>query len=372
MATRLDQATQDIHTLRHEVGAREEQLRTLHRHLQSSEENCATLQQAIQQRDREVSELRQATASDYEQVLTTQMHQVTLLEDKRQLPSMRPVTIERWQSIPDVYEDMMHGSSTVIRGKMYIMAYHSYYRVYEFSDKHWKKLPYCPTSYCTIININDILTTVGGGGSLLFPSYALYSYIDSKWVENFPPMPTARWKPGAVYANKTLVVAGGKTISWYGVYNLLTTVEILNTVNRQWSSVSSLPVNMYYPSATICGDYVYIHPRTNDQEKNSVYKCSLEQLVQSQPSSATWENITSLPVSCSSLITVNSHLLAVGGEKAHSRTNNILEYINASWTVVGHMTLPRSVPFTAVIPGNKLMVVGGWGAPRKCELATIT
>ena len=179
-------------------------------------------------------------------------------------------------------------------------------------------------------------------------------------------MPTKRCYPAAVYAKNALVVAGGHNAGW------LATIEILNTVNRQWSSVSSLPVNMYYPSATICGDYVYIHPRTNDQEKNSVYKCSLEQLVQSQSGSAIWENITSLPVSWSSLTTVNGHLLAVGGVKANDRTNNIYQYINTSWTVVGHMTSPRSAPTIAILPGNKLMVVGARGADQQCKIATIT
>ncbi len=179
-------------------------------------------------------------------------------------------------------------------------------------------------------------------------------------------MPIKRTNPAAMYTNNKLVVAGGDHDG------SLPTVEILNTVNKQWSSVSSLPVKMYYPSATICGDYVYIHPRTNDQEKNFVYRCSLEQLVQSQPSSAIWEKITSLPVSHSTLVTVNGHLIAVGGKEVDDYTNNIYQYIETMWTIVGHMTSPRSTPSTAVLPGNKLMVVGGYGADRKCELATIT
>ncbi len=131
---------------------------------------------------------------------------------------------------------------------------------------------------------------------------------------------------------------------------------------------------MRYPTAKICGDYVYIHPRTGGQENNFVYKCSLEQLVQSLPRSAIWEKITYFPVSNSSLVTVNGHVLAVGGVEANSedRTNNIYQYINTLWTVVGHMTSPRSGLLTAILLGNKLMVVGGDGALRKCELVTIT
>ncbi len=68
-------------------------------------------------------------------------------------------------------------------------------------------------------------------------SNKLYSYINTKWVEHFPPMRTRRRRPGAVYANNTPVVAGGWCDS-----NNLNTVEILNIANIRWSIVSSLPV----------------------------------------------------------------------------------------------------------------------------------
>ncbi len=362
----LDQATQDNHTLRHEVGAREEQLKIFNYQLQSTEENCAALQETIQQRDREVIQLRQELASK-NQLLTTRMHHIAL-QDERQPSSTRSITVGMWQSLPEVPEYMYMGSSAVIGDKTYFKSYESN-TVYEFSNNRWKlkkwnKLLSCSNHYNPIVCV-DMLTTMRGGA--LSPSNKLYSYINNQWVEHFPPMATKRNNPAAVYTNKILVVAGGSNDG-----KLLTIVEILNTVNRQWSSVSPLPVGMSVASATICGDYVYIHPRTNNQDKNSVYKCSLEQLVQSQPSSTIWEKITSLPVSHSSLVTVNDHLLAVGGEEANDRTNNIYQYVNTSWTVVGHMTSPRLAPTTAVLPGNKLMVVGGRGAERKCELATIT
>ncbi len=142
----------------------------------------------------------------------------------------------------------------------------------------------------------------------------------------------------------------------------------------QWSIVCSLPVPTTRPSTTICGDYVYIHPRTRDvQEKYSVYKCSLRQLTQSQPSSAIWEKIAPLPVIDSSLATINGHLLAVGGlDSNRDRSKNILlyQYNETSWTVISQISTPRSSCSTAALPGNKLMVVGGDDTGRKCEVVT--
>ena len=363
LTTRLGQATQEIQTLQHEAEARERQLRRLNQELQSSEENTAALQQTIDQRDREVTQLRQALASKNEEShdLSTRMHQVAL-QDEQATP-MKPVTIE---SLPDAPVDMRYRSSDVIGDKAYFSP-HGNKTVYEFSNNQWHKLPPCPNLYFTIVSVNDMLTTVGGRSDTQYYSNKLYSFINNKWVKHFPPMPTRRWTPGAVYANNTLVVAGGFRDSKY-----LNTVEILNTVNMQWSIVSSLPVPTDYPSTTICGDYVYIHTETsNAQDKYSVYKCSLRQLTQSQPSSAIWEKIAPLSVSYSTLVTINGHLLAVGGwDSNRDNTKDIYQYNETSWTVISQMSTPRAACLTAALPGNKLMVVGGVGADRKCEVIT--
>ena len=362
---RIGQATetlqQDKAALQTEAKARERQLRKLNQELQSSEENTSALRQAIEQRDREVAQLRQTLASKNEEIhnLSTRMYQVAL-QDTQTAP-MKLITTE---SLPDAPVDIGYGSSTVIGNKAYFNSYGSE-TIYEFSNNQWHELPQRPNAMLTIVSVDDMLTTVGGGSVTQPYSSKLYCYINNKWVEHFPPMPTKRRGPGAVYANNTLVVAGG----FCDLINL-NTVEILNTANMQWSIVSSLPVPTHQPSSTICGDYVYMHSRTIDQEMYSVYKCSLRQLTQSQPSSAIWEKVVSLPVSYSSLVTVNGHLLAVGGwDSKRDKTKDIYQYNMISWIVISQMLTPQYGCVTAALPGNKLMVVGGHGAPRKCEIA---
>ncbi|XP_064405351.1 probable serine/threonine-protein kinase kinY [Halichondria panicea] len=349
---------QDKATLQHEAEARERQLRRLNQELQSSEENITALQQSIDQRDREVTDLRQTLASKNDKIhyLSTRMHQVALQEEQATI--MKPVTIE---SLPDAPDTMGHGSSAVIGDKAYFNSYGSK-TVYEFSNNQWHKLPRCPNKNFTIVSVDDMLTTVGGYSDTPGYSNKLYSYINNKWVEHFPPMPTRRWGPGAVCANNTLVVTGGYCDSKH-------TVEILNTALMRWSIAASLPVRTDDLSTTICGDYVYIHPRA--EKKYSVYKCSLRQLTQSQLSSAIWEKIAPLPVSDSSLVTINGHLLAVGGRDSNrDKTKDIHQYSETSLTVISQMSIPRSSCHTVALPGNKLMVVGGYGAPTKCEIVT--
>ncbi len=264
------------------------------------------------------------------------MHHVAL-QDAQATP-IKPATIE---SLPDIPVGIGYGSSSsVIGDKAYFRTYRSR-TVYEFSNNQWHNLPPCPINCFTIVSVDDMLTTVGGLSDpdlaldirgiinqfirYMFTSeeVKLYSYINTTWVEHFPPMPKGRLTPGAVYANNTLVVAGGSryTNSSVTPLEILNTVEILNTANMRWSIVSSLPVPTNDLSTTICGDYVYIH--THDQEKYLVYKCSLRQLTQSQRSEAIWEKIAPLPVCYSSLVTVNGHLLAVG-EKGSKNKNIII------------------------------------------------
>jgi len=82
-----------------------------------------------------------------------------------------------------------------------------------------------------------------------------------------------------------------------------------------------------------------------------------------------WEATADLPVTESTGVTLNGQLLAVGGYDSRKRgtlqnefTNNIYSYNTKtnSWEVISHMPTPRSDCLVAVLPNNKLMVVGGF------------
>ena len=65
----------------------------------------------------------------------------------------------------------------------------------------------------------------------------------------------------------------------------------------------------------------------------------------------------------STCATLNGQLLAVGGYNSHIKraTNNIYTYNTKrnKWEVISQMATPRSWCLVAVLPDNKLMVVGG-------------
>ena len=81
-------------------------------------------------------------------------------------------------------------------------------------------------------------------------------------------------------------------------------------------------------------------------------------------SSHVWRKIPELPVVRSSLISLQDQLLAIGGKirSEYVATSEVRQYdvTTNSWSVVGHMHMQRYQSLAAVLPNNRVMVVGGF------------
>ena len=365
LAERLEQSCQDILVLQHETEAKEGQLRRLNQQVESNEEITAALQHAITEKEREVSELQRVLSSKDDQIrdISSQLEHVDLRGGQQSTvqetqTNQKRINLVWWEALPDAPMGISGGSSAVVGNMAYFNSGRSH-TVYEYNscNEQWSTVAKNPNIYFTIVCVYGTLTSVGGADGLFGAGYSnkLYSLVNRKWVEHFPPMPTKRRYPAAVYARNVLVVAGGE-------YSGTDTVEVLATEMKQWTSVSSLSlfIQGVYKVSTppvVCKDIIYIAT-----VGPAVWKCSLTSLVQFKPMSDKWEEMF-LPVSESSLATVNGNLLAIGGKDADNKeTQNIRRYYPAtnSWDVVSKMLVPRSQCLTAVLPDNKLMVVGGY------------
>ena len=258
----------------------------------------------------------------------------------------------------------------------------------------WSTLPECPRDHFTLTVVNDLVTAVGGEQSSWLGdkiTNTLLSFVASegsrwKWVEHFQPMPTKRAFTAVVCSGKALVVAGGKGEG----YTRLTIVEVMNTDTLQWSTASSLPHPFSDATATVCGDRVYLAGGWDQHgHTKSIFTCSLSALLQAQTVEAknkttsqtrnppVWQKIPDLPVKCSTCIKLNGQLLAVGGHDSHGKnTKNIFTYNIKikSWEIISQMPTSRNLCLVAVLPGNKLMVMGGMtgtGDTDKVEIATL-
>ena len=116
-------------------------------------------------------------------------------------------------------------------------------------------------------------------------------------------------------------------------------------------------------TATICKESVCLVGGILKQKKTAVFICSLSALFQAGIGETVWHHITDVPVEYSTIVTLNRRLLAIGGSnpQASSYTNAIYSYnpLTNFWELINCLPTARYNCLAAVLPGNKLMVVGG-------------
>ena len=248
---------------------------------------------------------------------------------------------------------------------------------YDSQGQLWQELPDCHSENSALVMAANKLTTVGGYQDGR-PTNSLASLTgegkDSKWVELFPRMPTARYFLAAVCRGRNVIAAGG-----HGGVRRLSTVEILDTDLRQWSSAASLPHPMVVASITVCGDLLYLLGGydQNGRLTLSVLTSSITDLLHQQQETANqpavWRRAADAPYYGSTAVSVGGQLLAIGGCDEARNTSAIVAYdpTSDSWQDMGHMTTPRRLPLVALLPSNELIVAGGFRGEKKVEIGNV-
>ena len=251
---------------------------------------------------------------------------------------------------------------------------------YESQRQLWRQLPDCPSKVSALVMADNKLTTIGGADQdqQWRPTNSLASLTGegrrSKWVELFPQMPTARYWLAAVCRGRNVIAAGG-----YDGERKVTTVEILDTELRQWSSAASLPHPMTKASITVCGDLLYLLGAVDQNGPTlSVLTSSITDLLHQQQETANqskvWRQAADSPYYCSTAVSVGGQLLAIGGRDEHGKdTSAVVAYdpTSDSWQDMGHMATPRSLTLVAVLPSNQLIAAGGLGGDTKVEIGNV-
>ena len=272
--------------------------------------------------------------------------------------------------------------AVVHNGTMYC-GHESHKKVYAYhiSSSSWSLTPDTPYNAFALAVIDGLLTTVGGYGDDRENTNKLLSLTGEgsgrRWTEKFPPMPTKHYNVSALCTGTALIVAGGRGGDKDKV---LKAVEVLNTETREWYTAADLPQPLSRSSITLCGDLVYLlgGGDTDEPATNSVYSSSLTSLLSSSGSTSLggrlvstltrsskgspWNRVADLPVTRSTAVSLHGRLLAIGGENSKGEPTTAVHMYQPttnSWEVISHMTTPRYLCLSAVLPDNQLMVVGG-------------
>ena len=379
--------------LREQVHRLQRELEQVTERAQASEQLVADFQQSIERKDREHHEALRAK----DEALCQKERQIQdLQQEVRQGRCVvRELGRQQWKDGPSS-PVKTHGETAAVHGKMaYFCDGESRTRVLQYNSEtgEWSILK-CPKKYFSVAVVNGLLTAIGGKQSWEDTKTLLSLTGQQKWTEQFPPMAYHHNSPAVACTSTSLIVAGG-----WGPDVEMAPVEVMDTKTLCWSTAASLPHRWHQATATICGDQMYIAGGFGEgnTETQSVLTCVVSDLLQSavsqnqslasrlttalhihpSPESRTvWQEVAGLPVYRSTLVTLQSQLLAVGGGSSDLKlTSAVYQYDTAtnSWKIISHMNTERKHCLAAVLPGDRLMVVGGYvrGGTTSVEIASL-
>ena len=254
---------------------------------------------------------------------------------------------------------MERGSATSDLQYAYFMPYgsHSVYR-YEWSTEKWDELPPCPYRNSALVIIDGALTAVGGHDRY-HRTNKLVTLRQRRWVEELPPMKTARSSPAVVSTSDGEYVLA---IGAYGGGVWTTTVELFQVRSRRWAELTHLPQPLTDPSATICGNLIHVIGRGGNG-----FSCSLQDLPSSdQPTTSqsrsrtiSWSPLPPLPVTHSTAATLCGQLVIIGGMRDKSSVNSIHQLVDGQWVEIGSMSSGTRMCLVVSPSPDKMMIVGG-------------
>ena len=243
---------------------------------------------------------------------------------------------------------------------------------YTMTETKWEELPRCPYSNSGLVVIDSGLTAVGGWDGHSFTN-KLVTLRQSRWVEEYPPMNTARSQHAVVstsdggHMNVIAIGGAGGGDGWW-----IDAVELFHTGRRSWSRLTSLPQPLTNPSATICGNQLHVIGDDGDG-----YSCSLQallssnQLIGSQSRTPTWTPLPRLPVTSSTAATLCGQLVIIGGRRGGSIVNSIHQLVDGQWVNIGSMSSGRCLCLVVSPSPDKMVVVVVGGFDASYPLASV-
>ena len=383
------------------ISSKEEENQQLRQQLQERDQANRQLEERERQLKQQLQASEKVVAQFYKRIVELEQ-QLSQREQQKTKASSRGNDLTsfklRWRegkraprAISRPCDAVVDGNTVYVRSQGMVKMYS-----YDATGDSWSQLPDCIHVNDSITIINGLLTTVGGYS---YPTYSneLFSLTGEssgrRWTKKFPPMPTKRYWTTSLCTGTILIVAGGMGEGG----GVLSTVEVMNTENHQWSTAAHLPQPLDLASATICGDQFYmLCGESKGSKLKSVYTCSVSALLQSCAlysqeakfniertslidKASVWRRLADLPVSRSTCESFHSQLLAIGGYTDSWKPTTAVYMYNSttnSWEVISRMTTGQYYCFTAVLPDNQLMVVGGnvdgsWPWSDTIEIASI-
>ena len=244
---------------------------------------------------------------------------------------------------------------------------------YDTQSCKWHTLPPYSAKWFAMTTIHNKLVLVGGRHDHdVVDQLGVWQTDSNKWTRPFPPMPTPHYSPSATSYKHWLVVAGGCRINGYTI-NFVSSVEVLNVDNNQWSTGPSIPTPRQNMKSTTIGDTWYLMGGY-DGWGNATDGCyiSLEALAlhSATDGSNIWRKLPSPNYSNSCPLNIEGSLLAFGGLDREKQfcVSTIQRYVPETNTWVAAGELPHAVfDCTCIMTSGKLYMFGGKDATARLK-----
>lgn len=265
---------------------------------------------------------------------------------------------------------MQRGAAVAHSNNVYCVSKDCNIYRYQFDTHKWHVYPQCPHHNPGLAIIGNLLTAVGGTKVHRISAKRFYkkneehrktcelvSWKSGKWVGTFSPMNYARYGHAVISDDRCVIVAGGHEER---------SVEIYSIGTNTWSTLKGLPRVLLSITATLCDDHIYVMERTGNMYVyrnvlHSVLSSSARNELEEQSSPNEWMPLPRAPAVASTLSTMCGQVLAVGGRLGNGYTaiRDIYQLCERKWVKIGRMDTARFDPIVAVLPGNRMIVVGG-------------
>ena len=162
---------------------------------------------------------------------------------------------------------------------------------YKVREDKWTKLKIaCPqkSSGLTLFFFRTLVAVGGLLGDKVTGKVLTLRIQSGEWREELPPLAHPRYSPAVVSMERYLVVIGGNSVSGNGCCS----VELLHSGDPTWTSLASLSMPTFYPSATLIEKHLFVIAN-----KDSGYFCSLTDLPTNKEllPRLTWQSLPRFP-----------------------------------------------------------------------------
>ena len=233
----------------------------------------------------------------------------------------------------------------------------------------WRTLPRYQYQQFAMAVLQDQLTLVGGWDQPTDKDTNQIAVWDTqRWTYPYPPMPTPRSRSAVATYMKWLVVAGGNVHE-----ASVTTVEIMDTTNKQWFTAAPLPVGCRDMTSAIVAEECYFFGGFTDQlvigkSNKQVLHVSIPAITsqaasQSAITPVQWHTLPDTPLACSAALVVHGSLMAVGGRDTSKKPSSAIHLYqpeSGQWVKVEDLPTARGSCSCTLLPSGEILVAGGY------------